>query len=114
MEENEFKNFRNFVELRLRDCFGQFERGFIKWNTDSFADIIAREIHREYHIKQKWDKQKYLLVPWSEQHPLCHGCENEHGTCGTPCTVCPTADKIQNEWDMTLWITNKYRIFERK
>ena len=113
MENNELKNLKNFIELKLRECFSHYERDFIKWSADSFADLIARELHREYHIKQKWDENKYLLIPEMEHHPLCHGCENEFGTCGTPCTMCSIADKIQKEWKIVLVIPGKFRICEK-
>lgn len=113
MEKNELQNFKNFVELKLRECFGSFDRGFIKWNPDSFADILAREIHREYQIKQKWEQNKFLLIPEKEMHPYCHGCDNEFGTCGTPCTACDIADKINKEWKLIFYVPDKFRILER-
>ncbi len=113
MNESELKNFKNFVELRLRECFDGFDRDFIKWSPNAFADIIARDIHRSYQIKQKWDKDKFLLVPENEHHPDCHGCDNEFGTCGTPCANCDIADKTNKEWKVIFWVPEKFRIFER-
>ena len=113
MKDTELQNFKNFVELKLRECFDQYERDFIKWSADSFADLIAREIHQNYQVKQKWDSQKWVLVPENEVHPYCHGCGNELGTCGTPCTACSTSDRIEREWKVIFWIPDKFRIYER-
>ena len=113
MKKNEFQNLKNFIELRLRECFDGFDRDFIKWSPDAFADIISKAIHREYQIKQKWDKAKYLVVPMNENHPNCHGCDNEFGDCGTPCTICDIADKTNKEWKVIFWVPDKFRVFER-
>ena len=113
MEENEFKNFRNFIELKLRDCFVQFDRNFIKWNSDSFADLIAKELHREYQIRQKWNQPRFIIIPENERPPCCHGCDNEYGTCGTPCSNCPSIEKFNQEWNDLIWVLEKFRICER-
>ncbi len=113
MNDNEFKNFRNFIELKLRDCFDNFERDFIKWSSDSFADLIARELHREYQIKQKWDESRFLVVPENERAPCCHGCENEFGDCGTPCVNCSSIEKFNREWKNIMWVPNKFSLYER-
>ena len=101
------------MELKLRELFDGFDREFIKWDVESFARIISQEIHREYQIKQKWDDQKFIIVPEMENHPLCHGCFNEFESCGTPCVTCDISDKINKEWKMIFMMPKKFRIYER-
>ena len=114
MKDNEFKNFKNFVELKLRELFDNFDRDFIKWDVESFARVISQEIHREYQIKQKWDTKNWLLVPEDERPPCCHGCFNEFESCGTPCVNCQLAEQFDREWTIILVVPNRYRIYEKK
>jgi len=113
MNENETKNLQNFIELRVREIFDNFDREFLEWNPDALARILANELSREYTIKQKWDEPKFIIVPEDERPPCCHGCDNEFGTCGTPCVNCSIMEKFSEEYDITLWALGKYRIYEK-
>ena len=113
MKESDYKNFKNFVELKLRELFDNFDRDFIKWDVESFARIIAQEIHGEYKITQKLDTANWLLVPEDAMNPCCHGCFNEFESCGTPCGTCQLAEQFDREWKIILRVPNKYRIYEK-
>lgn len=59
-------------------------------------------------------KGKYYLQEWETRIPVCHGCFNEFGDCGTPCIDCERYKAWTDEWVDDLMVNGKYVVYRRK
>ena len=59
-------------------------------------------------------KGNYYLQEEGECIPVCKGCFNERGPCGTPCFGCERQEAWTKEWKMFLALWNTFYIYKRK
>lgn len=77
----------------------------------ALIDMIRQE---GYEIRRWRDPDKYLLIPEGERAPVCRGCFNEHGDCGTPCASCEKWEQFQEEWAMFLFAPDRFWVWARR
>ena len=59
-------------------------------------------------------KGQHYLEEWNQKIPVCKGCFNEFGNCGTPCVDCERAKAWHEEWVVELTVFEKYIVWRRK
>ena len=110
MSEEEISLLKKNVELFLRRI-----REFTRDDPESEATDLVDHIRNEgYEIRRWRNPEKYLLVPDGERPPVCRGCFNEHGSCGTPCNNCEKWDAFQKEWKMLVMVPDRFYIWQRE
>ena len=55
----------------------------------------------------------YYLQDYNEPIPVCKGCFNQHGPCGTPCFDCERKEAWNKEFIMYLYIVEQFVIYKR-
>lgn len=116
MNENETENFTDFIELKLREYaewIREYGEDILDADKPMLADHLSSKIRLKFYVKQKFEEERFLLIPENEAVPVCVGCFNEFGSCGTPCVNCPTIEKFNKKWKISFWVPDKYRVYEK-
>jgi len=58
--------------------------------------------------------KEYYLQQYNNSLPICKGCFNEHGTCGTPCTTCDKYEDWNLRWKIYLYIEEEFIVWKEK
>ena len=110
MSEEEISLLKKNVELFLRRIME-----FTKDDPESCASSLVDFIRGEgYEIRRWRTPEKYLLVPEGESPPVCRGCFNEHGSCGTSCVTCEKWSGFEKEWRILMMMPDRFYIWQRK
>lgn len=58
-------------------------------------------------------KGRYYLQEEGEPIPVCKGCFNVGGSCGTPCVNCERRRAWDKKWTWDLMLEGKYTVWRR-
>ena len=82
--------------------------------TSDVANYLHSEIRKEYDVIKRETPSRFLFLSEDASSPECRGCFNEFGPCGTPCVTCSDAEEYGKDWEILIWVPNKFRVLERK
>ena len=104
-----------FLEL-LEEKLAYYKKEFpsIYDLTSDVANFLHAEIRKEYDVIKRETPHRFWFLSEDSSSPKCRGCFNEFGSCGTPCVNCEDAEKFGKEWEVLMWVPDKFRVLERK
>lgn len=70
-------------------------------------------MNKQENIMSKFT-DKYILIPYGQRIPICKGCPNEQGWCGTPCMSCNLKEAWDKKYVLHLVLWGEYEIYVRK
>ena len=82
--------------------------------TEDVADYLFHEIRKEFDVIKRETPTRFLFLSEDASSPECRGCFNEFGGCGTPCVNCDDAEDYRENWEILMWVPDKFRVLERK
>lgn len=94
MNELEQKAFTAFVQSKI----ALWHEEISSLGTGEEGKFIAEWIMSEYAIQMKGEYPNFFMVLEGHSLPICEGCSNQFGWCGTSCTVCKKSQEFDTKY----------------